>query len=228
MSSGDPALDTLLTAALASDPSERPDARSLASALRSAFPTQAIDLPLVPVPPTRDPNGSTQKLPIISEPAISESEEPRHRMLLTIAIVAMAALSVTVLAMSAGDPESLLASSTTTFPIQASTAATTTTATTTTVDPVGSALAVIAGALDALEPSQLKPKDAREIQRKIDEAVVAAGQGESDLAQTKLEEAAQKVINELDGEDRDRVLAALCDIAAALGVNLDLSDLDGD
>ncbi|MCA1735487.1 MAG: serine/threonine protein kinase [Actinobacteria bacterium] len=227
---GDPALDALLAATLSPDPAQRPAPQALAAALRASSPTELVDVSVDAAPLIPTAVDATVPLLVVPEAVIEPAA--RRRWMLPAAL-AVAALIILASALSAGAPinSSATAVGTTTPPATTGTSILTTTTiatTTTTTDPVAAAQAAFAAALGAIPPSELKPKDSSEIQKKVDEAVAAAAEGDSAEAEKKLREASEAIEKKLDDSARDEVLSALEDLASALGLTLERSEDDDD
>lgn len=75
-------------------------------------------------------------------------------------------------------------------------------------------------ALGAVHPSELKPKDAHQVMEKVDDAVDKWRSGKDRESVEKLDEARKRLDDRLDG-DGASVLAALDDLALAMGLDLE-------
>jgi hypothetical protein len=85
----------------------------------------------------------------------------------------------------------------------------------------------LASVLASVGPPELKPKDQEEILKKVDRAIEKARDEPGDAAR-ELGDAAKQIRDKLEGDPEQQALAALDQIAAALGLELsqDLDDSD--
>lgn len=236
----DAALDELLRSALSPDPAERPAAKELAEALRSAAPT-------VSSVPDR---GSTIPMTTVAAadptpPAGSrvDSSSPRSVGLMIVAAVAGLALlgfavaeSRTPTEASTTPAESAATASSTTSPPTTSTTALSTTAPPTTVttiaesdsDALRTARDDLESALSTAHSSDLNPNDVRELMEKADDAIVAVEEGNDGEAGQKLREIAREIDDKLDDEVRQVSIERLLVLANTLGVSIVSNDDDDD
>ncbi len=146
-----------------------------------------------------------------------------------VAIVALLALAAAMRLLpdagrdeaGAGVPGSTepIVTSTTSPPTSATTVAPPTTSPDTTEsDPVSAAYSRFEEALTAVPPPTLKPKEQREILKKVDEAIEKWEHDDDSEAVKKLEEAAKKIDDHLEGAEEDHVMAALTELADAMGL----------
>jgi hypothetical protein len=171
--------------------------------------------PASPVPP-----------PQTAEPVpLKPFEEPADRRRL--AAVVMALVVVAALAAwpirSPADPAADLPTTTVIVTAPAST----TTPTTLPVDPVVAARERLAAILAGIRPPELKPKERAEIMKKVDDAIVLASNDPGE-AEEAIKKAAELISKELGGSAEGEALAALVDLAGALGLNFSPKDDDGD
>jgi hypothetical protein len=119
------------------------------------------------------------------------------------------------------------ASETTTTTTLAETTTTSLLSTTTTTSLL-SAVAQTRSDLEAvlLQPprSDLKPQDVDDLMKKVDEAIAAADEGDSEKAEKKLSETAKKIDDKVEGEKRAESTRLLAQLADQLGVALDTDD----
>lgn len=261
---GDPQLDAVIRAGLATDPSQRPTARELAAGLRASAPTQAVAAPnntlLLPVPidpapipatdataslpdandivvsPTLPPGEPAPTPEPVSQPPptkIAESggpepadDEPSRLRLGPILLVAAVLALVAWAARSPVEPAENV--STTTDIVSTTRAPVTTSAPTTVpVDPVIAARDRLATVLAGIGPPELKPKDRAEIMEKVDKAIANARE-DPEEAENEIREAAESIGNELKGDPQAEAIAALADVAGALGLAFDPEAGGGD
>jgi serine/threonine protein kinase len=109
--------------------------------------------------------------------------------------------------------------------------------TTAPVDPAVAIADDIGRVVAAATPDQVKPKEAKDIVQRVDDAVRAADEGRADETEKKLREAAEKIDEHVAGdESRDALRSLLVDLADELGVDTDVvtepfagdDDEDGD
>jgi serine/threonine-protein kinase len=232
----DLAIDRALRPALASNPSLRPSARELAASLRASAPTTAVPAahttlpmavaaqPTQPMEPVESPtgmaNGSTKD---------SEAEEPRRTPLLLwlgIGLAVVLAGLLLVPALLADDPTATPPVVTTAGVAPPATDSLTTLPPTTVVDPLTEATDHLAAVLAAVGPPELKPKEEGEILRKVEEAINSAVDKPAEAAKS-LRDAANVIGKELSGSPEQDALAALGEIAEALGLDLNAGEDDG-
>lgn len=245
-------LATALAPALSDDPSARPTAGALATALASGGHAN-----LAPQPAAIE-----QTVPLAHPPA---APTPTHRSrapFAGLAVVGLAAvIGAGVLLARDGDSDTVASSPLTTQPdeatatpstapatppsVAATTAATTvvtttpTTATTTpattspTTVPMGeSALTTLVALVEASAPGDLKPKDARDIVDRLERAERAAadrdadGDGEDhgdDEVVKQMREAAERMVRDVDD---DRTLARMHELLVEISDDLDVDPED--
>jgi hypothetical protein len=133
------------------------------------------------------------------------------------------------------DPETLAVGATSTSVSASSTTAPATTSTSTSLTTTTTPEDDVAAARDELEAvlldqprSDINPSQARDIMKKVDEAIEAAEKGDSKESAKKLEEAAKDLEERLEGERLARARAALQHLAELLGVSLGDQDDDDD
>jgi len=228
----DAALDGLLRSALSPDPVERPSAKELAGALRSAAPTVSSEpaggstMPMTAVPAADQIPATTTR---------GDSASPRTVALIVLAAVAGLALLGFAVAESWSPTDSLPADgksagapSTSSPPTTSTTTATTTTTPSTTVttivestdDAIRTARNDLESALSTAHPSDLNPNDVREVMAKADEAIAAVEEGNDAEADQKLREIAREIDDTLDGDVRQVSLERLLVLADTLGVSI--------
>jgi hypothetical protein len=98
---------------------------------------------------------------------------------------------------------------------------------TTVVEDLTQARNRLASVLASVGPPELKPKDQEEILKKVDRAIEKARDEPGDAVR-ELGDAAKQIRDKLEGDPEQQALAALDQIAAALGLELsqDLDDSD--
>ncbi|MGH3650953.1 MAG: protein kinase domain-containing protein [Acidimicrobiia bacterium] len=223
----DPRIDSILRPALSASPEERPAAAALAVGLAGSSPTLTA----------MTPKGSTMVMDPVTpaDPvAVAGGTEPSPETGRLWKWLLVAALGVLAIVLSLGgqifsDPETLAVGVTSTTAQPSSTTApttTTTTLTTTTVDSVDTTRDELEAILLGQPRSDIKPSDARDILKKVDEAIEAAERGDSKESAKKLEEAADKLEEKLEGERLTRARAALQHLAELLGVSFEDEDDD--
>jgi thioredoxin-like negative regulator of GroEL len=133
------------------------------------------------------------------------------------------------------DPETLAVDATSTSVSASSTSAPATTSTSTSLTTTTTTEDDVVAARDELEAvlleqprSDINPSQARDIMKKVDEAIEAAEKGDSKESAKKLEEAAKDLEERLEGERLARARAALQHLAELLGVSLGDQDDDED
>lgn len=208
---GDPALDAVLTPALATDPKRRPRPEQLAVALGSGLPTR-------PVSPGRQ------------EPSSPHRPPPRRRGWVVAGaglVVLATAVPLLTQAFQGEAPATTSPPVTTTLETTASEPTTgtvaipdTTPTTTGPSDGFEATYRAFEEALGAVHPSELKPKDAHQVMEKVDDAVDKWRSGKDRESVEKLDEARKRLDDRLDG-DGASVLAALDDLALAMGLDLE-------
>jgi hypothetical protein len=101
---------------------------------------------------------------------------------------------------------------------------------TTTTTSLQSSVASTRDELEAvlLQPPRkdLKPQDADELMKKVDEAIAAADEGDSDEAEKKLSETAKKIDDKIEGDKRAEATRLLAQLADQLGIDVDTDDDD--
>lgn len=215
--------DTLLMP----DPNDLvPKAAVIATPMADANDTVAL-----PILPTGGPEPSPEPVPQPPQAAEAVPPEPagerpgRLRLaaiLLAVAVVAIAAWA----ASSPVEPTGKL-STTTVIVSTPTTPATTSGPNTVPVDPVVVARDRLAMILAGISPPELKPKDRRDIMKKVDEAIVVASD-DPDEAEKAMEEAAELIGKELSGDPEREAFAALVDLAGALGLDFSPEAEDDD
>jgi len=85
-------------------------------------------------------------------------------------------------------------------------------------DPVLAASERLATIMSGVGPPELKSKERAEITEKVDVAIAAAGEDPSEAVEA-LNEAAELIVAELDRTSEAEALAALADLARALGLD---------
>lgn len=209
---GNPALDAVLTTALATDPKRRPRPEELAVALGAGPPTR----PLSPGP---------------QEPSTSRRSPPRRRMWVAAgAGLVVLATAVPLLTRAFQEETPTTTSPPVTAPPETAapepTTGTvaipdTTPSTTGTSDDFEAAYLAFDEVLGSVHPSELQPNDVRDIMKKVDDAVDKWRSGKDQESAKKLDEARKRLDDRLPGDERSSVLAALDDLALAMGLDLD-------
>ncbi|HJR91232.1 MAG TPA: serine/threonine-protein kinase [Acidimicrobiia bacterium] len=221
----DPNLEAALRPALSDDPAGRPDAAGLKQALDASSPTSVM------VPEA----GTTRTMPVVAA-AAADSTGPRIGSALWPMLALGAVVVAFVLAAPAlfgAEPEpvtTIPAPAVTTTPVPPTTLEAPTTtlatvpttipATTVIADVVESARQRLADALEDVHPSQLNPKESRDILAKVDEAIALAAD-DTDKASRSLNEAARKIDDKVEDPWRSEALAAFEEIASALSLDFD-------
>lgn len=223
----DAQVQRVLDSAQAASPADRPSADTFASALRSVAPTV-----------TRPMGGGGSTLVLEATPSNRTNEvhidESRSRFPLWAAsVLALAAVGLVVLGLArAGDDPNAKASAS---PAETAGSTTTTLEKTTTSASLetthpseGDDLEVLRDELEALllapPRSDLNTSDVEDLMKKVDEAIAFATEGESKEAEKSLSEVAKRVGDKVEGESREESLAALEQIADALGIELEVRD----
>jgi len=219
-------IDAVLGPALSASPEGRPDAARFGAALRRATPTVTLsssgDSTLVletsQTRHFRDEDGSPRPVPV---------------WVWTTGALVVVAAGLTVMGLALSDPgpqvDVARASETPTTTTLAETTTTSLLSTTTTTS-LHSAVAQTRSDLEAvlLQPprSDLKPQDVDDLMKKVDEAIAAADEGDSDKAEKKLSETAKKIDDKVEGEKRAESTRLLAQLADQLGLDLDTDDDD--
>jgi hypothetical protein len=210
---GSPELDAVLTPALATDPTRRPRPEDLAAALRSGHPTRLLS-------PQPEPTSTSPRL----------SPQGRWWVAAGVGLLVLAATAPLLTQAFQQDDSPTTPPPITTSPHTIDPDPTTGTVSTpdttppTTQPPDDFEASYLAfeEALRAVHPSELQPNDARDIMKKVDEAVDKWHSDKDREAAEKLEEARRQLDERLDADERSSVLAALENLAAAMGFDLDI------
>lgn len=230
----DPGISAVLSGALSSTPEERPPAADLADDLRRLIPGEGRI-------------GPEETTLLLGSPAASptgpESSPPgRWRSLGGVAagVLAIAALGLSLLGLTLFDdaspsnaaPQPVFTSTseivvTTTTPPPPSTVLPTTTTLAATTSPITSTRDELEDLLLQGPRSDMNPPEVEDLMKKVDEAIAAAREGDERKAEEKLREAARRVDEKLDDEDKDEALALLETLADQLGIELDTGDGGG-
>jgi serine/threonine-protein kinase len=226
----DPHLDRVLKQALSSDPEDRPDAETFAAQLKGSSPTVVLEAGATA--PTHE--GSTIPMaPILVssavQPEIPENSGRGRRWWTRVA--ALAAVLLLVIIAAAFDREGAVPVAETTTTIAAtstSLATTTSTSTSTTISEVTvvSVRKDLENILNGVGPPQLKPKDQKDILKKVDDAIEGSEKGEDDDEVAKhLQDAWEDIDAKLDdGEPKDEALQKIAELAELLGVVIDAGE----
>lgn len=232
---------SVLGPALSTDPAARPTAAAFASGLADLDRLDdpfAATVPMVPV---------VAAAPV--EPIVPKSDARRGgRAAVLIALVTVATLGIVALLASRNDDDlaaanvSALPSSSVADPAALSTVAPTVMAGDTTVPPstatpetLPSTTAIpatvaaptatdlaneLVALIEGVSPDDLKPKEARDITKRIDEAMKAAAEDEMDDVEKALSEAAERIERDVENDDtRGRGLALLAALWSTLGAD---------
>jgi len=242
----DPYINAVIQGGLAPNPTDRPTAQELAAKLRASAPTRTIapqnstlvmPAPNPPSPlaapaeeipsdePTRDMSilpevaPETTSDPITTPPKRQTTDSPPSQpdtgptnrrwqvpILLLVAAVAAAAMWVARTPDAQTEPSSTSVIDPTTIP------------STSIKDPVLAASERLATIMSGVGPPELKSKERAEITEKVDVAIAAAGEDPSEAVEA-LNEAAELIVAELDRTSEAEALAALADLARALGLD---------
>jgi eukaryotic-like serine/threonine-protein kinase len=178
----------------------------------------------------------TEKLatPILQEPppAVGEGAAIGRSGVLALAalvVVASAAAFVTGRAvLSAGDttmPASTATASTVSPPLSAAPTVivipSTTAPSMTSIDPVGAAESELRRHLGSIPASDLKPKDAREMEKRLDSVLESWADGNNDQTESALNDLGELIVKHIDSRSaRNEALALLGDLARAMDVSL--------
>jgi hypothetical protein len=146
-------------------------------------------------------------------------------------VAALAAVLLLVIIAAAFDREGAVPVAETTTTIAAtstSLATTTSTSTSTTISEVTvvSVRKDLEDILNGVGPPQLKPKDQKDILKKVDDAIEGSEKGEDDDEVAKhLEDAWEDIDAKLDdGESKDEALQKIAELAELLGVVIDAGE----
>ncbi|HET9258799.1 MAG TPA: serine/threonine-protein kinase [Acidimicrobiia bacterium] len=234
----DPGVESVLERSLSDSPEDRPDAATLAAALRDGVPTVAM----AQIPPSAGPETPEPTLILaIDQPTPdrrgtkSTPHETRSGWLIGVVVAALVLGSIwTLLAVADRDSGESTASVTdSTLLTPTSTLVTTTTsppATTTPVeeDPTIETIAALEAIL--LEPprSDYKEAEAREIIGRIEDRVASARAGDTEGAEEDLNALAADFGQKLDSQQSSDAIALLEIIATSIGVEItqDFEDED--
>ena len=219
-------IDAVLGPALSATPEERPDAARFGAALRGATPTVTLS----------SSGDSTLVLDTAQTRHFRDEDDSPHPVPVWVwatgaLVVVAAGLMVMGLALSDPGPQVDVARASET-PTTTTLAETTTTSllSTTTTTSLQSSVASTRDELEAvlLQPPRkdLKPQDADELMKKVDEAIAAADEGDSDEAEKKLSETAKKIDDKIEGDKRAEATRLLAQLADQLGIDLDTDDDD--
>jgi hypothetical protein len=213
-------LDRVLRSALSPEPAHRPSAKELATALRAVAPTTVAQrgstLVMSPAPTVPITTGAGKEPP---------GPRRRNKVLMASAAV-LVALAVAAFNLgngsAVGGPEgatTVPGPPATVSPVTVTTdptvTVTTAPTTTTSLPTVEEASERLQAALAALDRSDLKPRDARDINRRVEEAIRAADEGDLEVAGKKLGEVRDR-LGKLEPSLVAEVVAALDDLARAL------------
>lgn len=229
----DPPIESVLRPALSPSPEQRPAAAVLAAGLTGSSPTLTaitpggstlIMDPVTPAQPAAEAGGA--------EPPSANGRLWRWSL---VAALVVLAIVLSLAGRIFPDPETLAVDATSTSVSASSTSAPATTSTSTSLTTTTTTGDDVAAARDELEAvlleqprSDINPSQARDIMKKVDEAIEAAEKGDSKESAKKLEEAAKDLEERLEGERLARARAALQHLAELLGVSLGDQDDDED
>lgn len=171
--------------------------------------------PPSPVPPPRTAE------PVPMKP-VEEPADRRRMAAVVVALVVVVALAAWAMR-SPADPAA--DSSTTNVTVTAP--ASTTIPTTIPVDSVGEARERLAAILVGVGPPELKPKEREEIMKEVDDAIALASDDPGE-AEEAIKKAGELISEKLGGSAEEEALAALADLAAAMGIDFSPKDDDGD
>lgn len=195
-------------------------------------PADATAITTVPILPIEDQTSSPAERaspvppPRTAEPApMNAVEEPADRRRIAAVVVALAVV-VGLAAWAIRSPADSAANSPTTN-VTLTASASTTTPTTLPVDSVGVARERLAAILVGIGPPELKPKERDEILEEVDDAIVLVSDDPGE-AEEAIERAGELVSERLGGSAEGEALAALVDLAAAMGIDFSPKDDDGD
>ncbi len=233
--------DTVFAAALGKLSTERPpSAGAFASSLAAASgatlpmgPPPAVPSPVPSPAPRSSPTDTT--LVVARRPTAPGPRLPRALKATAVAVGTGTALliAIALAAGAGGDPEATATDTTVATPttVPSTTAAPATTSvppTTTTLAPttlqtreatIATLVAQISDVLDASSPGALKPKEARDIGKDVNEAASAFFDGDVEKAEKRLEDAAETIEDKVDSSI---VGTALLELLEALASVMDL------
>lgn len=188
-----------------------------------------IPLPISPIEEQRSsPSNPASPVPSprSAEPvrlkAVEAPVDRRRMAAVVVALVVVVALAAWAIR-SPADPtaDALTTDVTVTAPTS------TTTPTTVPVDAVGEARERLAVILVGIGPPELKPKERDEILEEVDDAIVLVSDDPGE-AEEAIEKAGELITAKLGGSGEGEALAALVDLAAALGIDFSAESEDGD
>jgi serine/threonine protein kinase len=235
-----PALEDVLKAAIATAPEDRPDALSLAAAIRGETPTLPIAPSGAAIPVAGDDSDTTLVLESPPNVASAAAEKPdRPGRVLPVALMLLAGVAL-LLAFALGiggrdDPGLAAGVTSSTTGVSTTTAATSTTqgpttTVTTATTPVPAPTDLVAESRDRLEAILLRPprsdlnqRDVEKVMEDVDDAISEASAGDTKKAEDKLEKVASELDKKLGkGSNRDDALAELEQLAESLGLQVDI------
>jgi eukaryotic-like serine/threonine-protein kinase len=227
-------IPAVLGSALSLSPEDRPDAPAFAAGLRRGAPT------VTGVSPGKSTLVMKATPPLVPEDEVSPRRSVPAWMWVA-GLLVLLAIGLAASGLFFSDRETpadaaltplvstTLAAGTTTSTV--TTISTTTISTTTTVS-FQTSVAEARSELEAvlLQPprSDVKQREARDLLKKVDEAIEAANEDDLDKAEEKLSEAAKDFEDKLEGDRASQALLVLDQLAALLGVELDRDDDDDD
>lgn len=234
------ALAEVLQAAMALAPEDRPDAPSLAAALRAEAPTVPISPAGAGIPVATDDPDSTLVMegpPNVASPTAMEPRRGARRLPVAVMLLAAVALLLAIaLAIGGRDDQGLVVgetssttgASTTAVPTSTTQGPTTTVTTTTTTVPASTDF--VAESRDRLETILLRPprsdlnqRDVEKLMDDVDDAISEARAGDAKKAEDKLEKVADELDEKLgEGGNLDDALAELGQLAESLGLRVDV------
>ncbi|HEX2155191.1 MAG TPA: serine/threonine-protein kinase [Acidimicrobiia bacterium] len=232
---GDSHLDPVLSRVLAVEPTERPDADTLAASLRSAATTTTMPVgrgSTMPLGMTRGEKAPPRPAEEAAPSRPSRVAEPDRLLRWLLAALAIVVLVVAGLALIPSvDPSDVPLSDTadtssapsTAGPVTTSpaTTAVTTAPPTTSASDVAEARSALEASLTRAHPQDMNPSDLRGQMERADRAISAAAAGDEEAAGNELREIAKMIDEKLEGEVHQESLESLVDLADALGISLD-------
>jgi serine/threonine protein kinase len=219
----------VLGSALSLSPEDRPDAPAFAAGLRRGAPT------VTGVSPGKSTLVMKATPPLVPEDEASP-RRPVPAWMWVAGLLVLLAIGLAASGLFFSDRETpadaALAPSVSTTLAGGTTTSTVTTISTTTTVSFQTSVAEARSELEAvlLQPprSDAKPREARDLLKKVDEAIEAANEDNLDKAEEKLSEAAKDFEDKLEEDRASQALLVLDQLAALLGVELDRDDDDDD
>jgi eukaryotic-like serine/threonine-protein kinase len=217
---------TALGPALSESPHDRPDAAGFAAALRLAAPTMTVTS-----------SGDSTLVLEASPPQRADDEDddpaPIPAWVWAAGALVVVGLALALIGLALSDPDTpadaaVAVSTSSTTSLKTTTSSSTSTSTTAAEPTVEQTRNELEAVLLQTPRSDLKPHDVEDLMKKVDEAIEAREEGDTDKAEKKLSEVAEKIDDKVEEEKRAEASLLIAQLADLLGVDLQPGDDDDD